>query len=268
MDIRIHDGSGDNVWSRGWAERFAAALPAQLETVAIHLHVSGKSQASLHILHKDLNTLCLVSTDRTVDAERKAADYAEWFSMPEQATLFREAQTLRDEPMTVERAGALAVASRIDGDTYRDAMLSVLASSTAKYKKGRANIHVGLNSVNPYPGVAVRGREGQPPLVRVRDKAFRITDLSYTPQVNMHLPQQMVGAMEGQPLDRFVEHPAMAGAGFIVDHVTSVHGDGRNPSRTTFHLRSDRIDLDEAVALIDERRSAMTQTVEEQGNSR
>ena len=265
MEIRIHDGSGGNEWALGWTKRFAAALPTQLETAAIQLHVSGKSQASLHILHHDLKTLCTLSTDRTVEPEHKAADYAEWFTSEEQTALFREAQERRDEPMTVERVGALAVASRIDGAAYRDALLCVIATSTARYKKGRAHIAIGLNCVSPVHGVAVRARKDQPPLVRVRDKAFRITDLSYTPQIEMHLPQVILDAMMGQPLDRFVDHPVVTGAGFMVDHVTTVRSNGRNPSRTTFHLRSARIGVDEAVALIDQRRQTMTSAINMQG---
>ena len=265
MEIRIHDGSGDNAWANGWTRSFGAALPARLETASIHLHVSGRSQASLQIRHRDLATLCTMNVHRTDEPERKAADYAEWFLSEEQTALFREAQSLRDEPVTVERAAALAVASRIDGAAFRDAMLSVLASSTAKCKKGRANIKTGLNAVTPHPGIAIRAREGQPPLVRVRDKAFRLSDLNYTPQVDMHLPQVMVDAIAGRPFDGLVEHAAMRGEGFIVERVSSVAGNGRNPSRTTFHLRSDRIDLDEAAALIDERRRDMTPAAQGQG---
>lgn len=256
MEIVVRDGSGDNHWSRGWADRFADAIPAETKPVQVEMNVSGRSQISLKVRHQDMATICMLNSDRSSDPEHRARQYGQWFLGKPQQELFESVRRHEAGPIMVERAAVLAAAMKVNGAEFADAVRTAVSSSVARFKGGRPDIRIGMDSHTAAPGLMVRNKAGEHPTVRLRARAFRLTHLTFTPQVEMTLPGSVIDAMTGKPLDMFVDHPLVRDCGLIVSHVTCAGGmKGGAGSRTSIHLNSDLIDLEEAACLIDARRA-------------
>ena len=255
MQVIVNDGSGDNHWSRGWAQAFADAIEGPTGARSVEINVSGRSQISMRMRHRGISALCTMNADRASDPVDRAGRYAAWFSSDAQQALFAEAEEHEARPVMVERAAVLAAAgARASGDDLIRGVREVLHTRVAHCKGARPSMKVGMDSTSIVPGLTARSRKDEHPVLRLRAKDFRLTNLSFTPQVDMHLPWQVMEAMSGQPLERFVDHPLVAGCGLFVTDVTTAGGGatGSRP-RTSLHLASDPIALEEAARLVDAR---------------
>ena len=246
-------------WAETWLEGMFNHLSGQVEVEDLHVTYSGGKQLRLQLLLKGRSTLIEFDADATTVFEYRAEQLLAWLTLEKQIEMFDEADKGWNGHIPVERSAALAAAERISGEAFRDGMRSYITGTRAKVTKGYANITRRHKVLELDPGLIIktRGDDGQPS-VRLRNKSFILTHLTFTPKVEMELPRAILEALPGRPIEDVIDADVLKGGGLVISKVWTNPGntrpDGSKGVSTSFEVLSDKIDIDEAVAIINQRR--------------
>lgn len=241
-------------WAPEKARRLLSALPRDLDIVNARISMAHAHATVISITHEGNPTLCTIELSKGLrddEIDRKAQDYVEWYRSDGQQERFAEAHALPGTPVEVERMAAVIAATRVDGAAFTAGMRRLVASSLAKAGR-KPNIAIGVPQVELTPGLILRQRSATTHFARIRTGRYRVTHLTFTPAVPTRLPMIMLEGVIGQPLERITDIDVFRGCGLVVAKAWNTHD--AVTARTSFEVESDVLPLDEAAALIDDRR--------------
>lgn len=259
-DLTFASGCEWTDWAAQWALDLAAQMPDGMRITSIRLYVSGRDHITLDLSLDGRSTTVRLDGHRQTGPIRRAEVLAEWLLSDEQQRLFDEADEYLKTSITVERASAVAAATRIDGATFRAAVRRFQAETKAQLKKGKPNITTGHSSLEIESGLTLKRRNDGSVGLTLREDDHQMTNLTFTPKLQLILPDSVLNATVGRRIEDIVDKPFLRGSGLIVSRAWSHGGQkwqcgGTAPSRTCFELASDPIPLETAVELIDGRRA-------------
>lgn len=264
-DITFRGEGAWTTWAREWCGEFLERLRGSVDVTGMTVHNSGNKQIRIDMTTRGRSTVCLLNVAQLTDARDRADVTAQWYDDPRQQAHFDQADAGLGRNTEVERAAALAVATRVSGAVFENAVLRYQGETKAQVKSGKPNIQ-GMHRVMEIDtALGLRRREDGTPAVRLRARDFIMTDVTFTPRITAELPLSVLLAMRGRKLDTMVDTPAIAGGGLIIRDARSngnTVGQTREPT-ISFEVVSDRMTLDDAVELIDERRSRASWTSQE-----
>lgn len=259
MEIEVDDkirATPANHWAEDRGRALIEALPETLRPVTARISLVNACTTLVTMMHEDNPTECSIVIDRGVlprEIGDLAASYRTWYMLEGQQAKFEEVRGLSIGDATIERAAAVIAATRVDGETFRRGMIRLTTHSSARRKRNNPNLTIGCGQVELVPGLLLRKRNDGDHLTRIRTSRYRFTHLTFTPALAVRLPTSLLHGVVGRPLEAVTDHPAFRGSELVI--AKAWDSSDRYATRTCFEVESDRMTLDDAVALIDERRA-------------